>query len=580
MSWIFGVCASDNAAAKSAPLARFHDTPLHVCSRPGFYLAVGGIDETCHFRTTENTRTGGWVVVGMGLERSDFQVRILTGDDWDRKLTSTFDGTTSLLDELDGHFTAIRWDSKGIACACDQLGQRTLYYVESGEEVFFSTRLDWLAHATQRNEVDFEALGSKWLLFNQLSYDSCIKGIRRLGPSGRAFFSNGVLKKETGSVWLPVFSGGKIDDAIAVVEGFADCAFTQPRTVTLGLSGGIDSRFLLAMLTRKGTGDVRVHTFGEPEDPDVSVAAMVARSVGAEQTLFNDPIPDPDTCLAMARSYVAQTQLIEPVASAVRLRYYGRLRALGRMMIDGGFGEIARRQYLNRLARFGRFALRRGDVDALLPLMSVPRGRVFVPEVQKMLESGTRRDLQTTLESMPPLRDVGIGNFVDLLAVRTRVPNYGGPEQARLDCEVFNFMPFVQPSFLRAVFASDVRTRANARFYRRYIASRKKALTRFPLVKSGSTYRFGLPLLAVHATTFAKKKAGRYYRDGSTDAFLHTIREYVQDLAASQSVLSCPLYDSAAIRSAVQAYYSGVPGFAGTVAWWLTFEMWRSGLKR
>lgn len=564
----------------TATLSQFHDKPLHSVCQPGLYVAAGGIAETCHFHSGDIIGNRGWVVVGTGLERVNAHVRILTREDWEKKLTTPLDDTTSHLGTLDGHFTAVQWDSGTIGCACDQLGQRTLYFADSGDEVHFSTRLDWLAHATLKNEIDFSALGSKWLLFNQLSYDSCVKGIERLGPSGRAFFSNGVTAKKTSNAWLPVFSGGNIDDAIAVVKGVADCAFTQPRTVSLGLSGGMDSRFLLAILAREGDRDLRVHTFGEQHDPDVSVATAIARSVGAEQTIFNDSIPHRDTCLAMARSYVAQTQLIEPVASAIRLQYYGRLRALGRMMIDGGFGEIARRQYLNRLARFGRSALRKGNIDRLIPLMNVARGRVFVPEVQKMLENGTRRDLQATLEAMPPLADIGIGNFVDLLAVRTRVPNYGGPEQARLDCEVFNFMPFVQPSFLRAVFASAVRSRANARFYRGYIASQKKALTRFPLVKSGSTYRFGLPLLVTHAITTAKKKAGRYYRDGSTDAFLHTIREYVQDLSASTSVLECPFYDTDVIRKGVQSYYAGVPGYTNVVHWWLTFEMWRSTLKR
>lgn len=248
-------------------------------------------------------------------------------------------------------------------------------------------------------------------------------------------------------------------------------------------------------------------------------------------------------------------------------------------MIDGGFGEISRCQYLNRIAVLGKSSLRGGDVEGLLRLMRVERGRIFLPEIQALMEREAASDLRALISTMPPVEEVGIGNFVDLLAVRMRVPNFGAPEQQRLDCALLNFMPLVQPSFLRTVFAMDVRFRESGRIYREYIRSHAPQLTQIPLVKGGSTYRFGLPLLAVHAVTLMKRKAGMYYRDRSTGEFLGAMKEYVQDLAGSAEVSTCPYYDVPAIRKAVQAHYAGVPGHAGTVHWWLTFELWRRGLR-
>ena len=151
-------------------------------------------------------------------------------------------------------------------------------------------------------------------------------------------------------------------------------------------------------------------------------------------------------------SFVAQTLLVEPSTSYMKLRYISKLRKDVRMMIDGGFGEIARRQYLNRVVTFGRQALLTRDTTRLLQLMRSHRADIFSAEVSRLLENGAFNSLEKILDEMPAVEKIGVENFADLLAVRTRVPNTGASEQARIDTEILNFVPLVQPSFLRAVF--------------------------------------------------------------------------------------------------------------------------------
>jgi hypothetical protein len=578
MSWIFGVWKQEKPLQDLHLLRSLHDPPLHSCVQAHLYLAIGGIPETCSFNLTGDHDDAGWTVAGCGMIRAGADVRVLQRADWDRLHTGDHRSRCDALHALDGHFVSVRWNAAGITFACDQLGQRTIYFREERGALYFSTRLDWLARATGRSEIDFDAIGSRWLMFNQLSYRSGVQGIQRLGPAGYAHFSSGQPGLNEHAPWLPTFTGGRIGEAIDIAEAFVECACHQTQTVSLGLSGGMDSRLLLAMLTTRTSNRIQAHTFGEAADPDVSIAGAVARQTGIHQIVFNDPIPEQSECITLARSFVARTQLNEPVSSIGKLRYYERLRAGGAMMIDGGFGEIARRQYLNRVAKLGRGALRRGDVPGLLRLMRVPRADVFVPEITQRMERAIHDDLHRTLTAMPPVGEIGIGNFVDLLAVRTRVPNYGGPEQSRLDSEILNFMPLVQPSFLRAVFASDVHSRSNGRFSTQYIAARCRGLTQFPFVKSGVTYRFGLPTLAVHLITTAKGRFGNRYRDNSTDVILHRMEDYVRDLAGSSAVRNSSLYDTAKVKNAVEAYYRGEPGRTGIVNWWLTFELWRASL--
>jgi hypothetical protein len=572
MSWLFAISrkCDDTTTEESYP----HGTPLGIISTPHLYIAIGGNPDTAIREHNTETSTG-WAVVGTGIRRSNSGASILTRDEWGHILAQeSFDA-----DYIDGHFVALRWKDDRIECFTDQLGQRTVYYASYYGGICISTRIDWVARTTDHSELDFASLGGRWLLFNQLRYDSCIAGIERLGPGGQAAFSNGRLNNSLPFIpWLPSFEPGTADTAMNIVQQFAQCGLKHHHSPTLGLSGGLDSRFLLALLISNPDHDLATHTFGAPNDPDVQIAQQIAATLGLPNYHLNDPLPDVQTCIDGIRSFVSQTLLIEPATSWLKLRYYVKLRDYRRLMIDGGFGEIARRQYLNRVVRLGGAAVRTRDTTRLMQLMRAPRADIFSPEVTALLESGTRSSLESAIVAMPPVEKIGIEDFADLLAVRTRVPNYGAPEQARLDGEILNFMPLVQPSFLRAVFGIPAKQRSNAGLYYNIIRGSNPALSRFPLAKSGFAYRFGLSSNAIWLLLRLKSKLAKPYSDSMPDQLLAHLREYVIDIAHSKSVAENPAYDYRKIVDAVTRYYAGELHLRSTVDWWLTFELWRRSL--
>jgi hypothetical protein len=357
------------------------------------------------------------------------------------------------------------------------------------------------------------------------------------------------------------------------------CALDHQYTPSLGLSGGLDSRLLLALLTSSSKQGYVTHTFGDPEDPDVQVAGRITTALGLFHHYFNDPLPDVERCVSGIRSFVAETILIEPGTSYLKLRYYPKLREDGRLMIDGGFGEIARRQYLNRVVRFGRAALRTRDSSRMFQLMRSYRADIFSQEVTILLEAGARLSLDKVLNEMPAAEKIGIENFADLLAVRTRVPNYGASEQARLDSEILNFMPLVQPSFLRAVFGIPAKLRSNAGLYYDIIRTLNPTLGQFPLTKSGITYRFGLSTNLSWLTTKVKSNVTKVYSDPKPDQLLARLREYVVDVAHSKDVATNSMYDYRKVIDAVSRYYRGEHHLRSRVDWWLTFELWKRSLS-
>ncbi len=570
MSWIFGILSRSSSSVISHHRSTIHSRALHTVSAEGLYIAVGGIPETCAGQFFAND---GWAVVGLGLQLTNDRAGILSPSEWQSVLSNP----NADLRRLDGHFVAVRWSPGIVECFTDQLGLRTLYVGQQEGEICFSTRLDWVARYTGKTEIDLAAFGSRWLTFNQLFGESTVLGIRKLGPGSKATLSHNSINIED-VPWLPDLKSASGSEVVSILKNFSRPFLSDGMTISLGLSGGTDSRTLLSLLEQNPRQSYSVHTFGHPDDPDVRISGDITTRLGIERCYFFEPLPPSDECIQLMREFVAHTQLVEPVSGIIRLRYYSFLRDRNKLMLDGGFGEIVRRQYLNRLLLRGKAALRKRDVNAILPLLRVHRGSFFTPEVTSMMERETKKHIDGLLDAMSDIDEFGIENFIDLLAVRTRFPNYGGLEQARLDGEVINYMPFAQPSFLNKMFSLPLSLRRNGNLCRNIIRSCPE-LTGFPLVKYGTTYPFQLSSLPAMVLTRAKRKLGFGFADPTIDEYLHHMKEFVLDTAHSESVKTYPAYNYKKVCDLVDGYYLQQQPVAGGVDWWLSFELWRQSLS-
>ncbi len=579
MSWMVG-WLSDNLPVDAAQiLSAGHPEALFKASNSHFCILAGGLARTIrHENDTSQAKLSGagWLVCGLGIQKVDDHCSFLSESDWQSLLSSA---DVPQFRTIDGHFVAGRWADGKVELFSDQLGLRTLYVAQADEGVFFSTRIDWLSELVKGATVDFRQLGPRWMSFNQLSYQSCLYGVQRLGPGGHGILTARSVQLRSES-WLPAHTDDASESTfLSHLQALTNPALQADERISLGLSGGLDSRTLLAvLLNRKAAFDV--HIFGSDIDPDVRTAITIAGDEQLRTVLFDDPVPDTDDCIRLMREYAAQAHLCEPVTSIVKLRYYDRIQKQNKLMMDGGFGELLRRQYLNRLLYRGRAALKTLDPGAIASFLSVDRGRIFTNETWKIMEEGVALQLEGVLEDMPPIEELGKGNYLDILAIRTRVPNWGSPEQARLDSTVLNYMPFVQPSLLNFAFSLPVSRRANGRIFRRLINSVHPSLSRYPLSKAGTTYPFQLNTLQAWAWTRIKSRLGRPYQDTMRHQVLERVKPFVMDTLESSDVRSYGAYDREYISRVVREYYSGNLQLANTVDWWLTFELWRKSLRR
>lgn len=544
-------------------ISTLHDTPLHGEEGAAHYVQVGGLPETCHSGVLPGG--GRWWVVGIGIRCHALTCHFLGAADWQEVLSQPQPD----LAVLDGHFVAVRRTENRTEAFTDSLGTRTLYLAKRPGGIAFSTRVDWLATLCGGLSIDVAAFGSHWLAFNQLSTQSQIKDIRRLGPGGHAVIQHGQLQV-TESRFTPVIEESDPDGAEFIDTLSAFCNPADGRAVSLGLSGGLDSRLLL---TLQGGP---VHIFGPADQADVRVAMRMATRVGLAPVHLYEGIPNAHACIALLRERAATAQITSGASSLLGLRYYGALRERGLRVMDGALGEAARRQFMNRLLILGKGAITGGNPQLILRCIRAARADIFNAEVLAAMMRGAMVEIEEEFAALPPIAPE---DAVDLLGVRARLPNFFGLEQNRLDGIAECYMPFAQPSVMRAVFRIPARLRKSGRMYRRLIRDRRPALARFPLVKDGRTYPFRLPALAAHMFTRARKYTSRLPAHTERARFLETLKPFVLDTAHSEEVRTFTAYDAEKISRLVMDYYNGNTARAAEVDWWLSFEMWRRMLK-
>jgi len=570
MSWFFGIAISQDKQLDRSSFHIPHPEPLIVISTSCLYLAFGGIPETCV--VVQETESSGWAIVGLGIKTTDDKATLMKKEDW--LLIIAAEQFPYKI--LDGHFIVLRWKNDQIEMFSDQLGLRTAYAATFQDHVCFSTRLDWVAQTSRKNELELEAVAGRWLLFNQLSYNSCVKGIERIGPSGQLVISKGAIISNTCCDWLPEFSSRPLNVMMDELRKIIQGATESDWKVAMALSGGLDSRVIFSMLFNDPRKCFSTFSFGEKNDPDSQISSRIAIDQNISHQHFLKPIPKSHELLEMIREYAAENILVEPISTLLRLQHYKDLYHQGNIIVDGGFGEIARRQYLNRLATFGKEAILQKNSTRALEYLRVSRADIFQPEVTQIFEEEASVSLDRKFSEMPEAVNIGIENFINLLSIRSRFPNFGEAEQARSDVAVVNFMPMAQPSFLSAVFSTDLSLRKNGRLFRDFIKKEVPQLSKYELVKGGTTYPFYLSHKMSYGFVKLKKKLRQTYIDSTSERVLECLKNIILDLA--QESKSFSLYAHKKIDFAVKSYYSGDKRQQRVVEWWLTFDLWRRSL--
>lgn len=568
MSWIVGYLGQSLSTHRRDQLSALAADALVVRSERTFYVAAGGRQETC-LGGDLGENEGHWCVVGTGVRLNSEECHLLAARDWRRRLSSE----RPRLDRLGGGFVGLRWQSRRLEAFSDVLGLRDLYWQRVDNGFIFSTRPDWLASLQGGLRIDWKAFGSHWLAYNQLSHRSLFQDVARLGPGGYAILTDESARTES-HPFSPRGSGRHESPSSLLA---AQLRTSDERSISLGLSGGMDSRTLLALRPRNDR--FGVHIFGPRSREDVRVALSMADEERLPFSHFHVPPSGHDELLQVVTEHSVQAQAVSPASTSLSLRYYPELRSQQKLVVDGGFGEIMRRQYMNRLIRRGAVTIRKRDSKAALDFVRFERASVFSDSLRQVFERGASDDMALLLQEVAGWLELGLENAVDLMNVRTRLPNFFGYEQARLDGLVQNFMPFAHPRLIDSVFDISARRRRYGRISKRIIAANGPRLRRYPLVKSDISYPYGLPRVASSVYIKLTKRFGATSEPEYRTLVLGRLKEFVLDRIGSSAVRNHHAYDHSRLLDLAESYYRD--GSRGAeLDWWLAFDLWRTEVEQ
>ena len=496
---------------------RFDD----VMRKDSLVLLVSGIKDNIQIanRETETVAVFGYPLVYSNRKYSKYDIS--RSFHFDKNIHSN----RKNLNDIEGHFCGVRYDGARAELFNDIMGYRDLYYVCNDDRIIFSSRLDILTSFTDSYRLDNRALGSLWYLHNHISEDCVISGINRLAAGAYVSWENGKVEKIS-TPYIPDIKPCTEDELNEQLRAFFAIADDNGKASQLALSGGMDSRYLLAFFADKAC---RLFTLGNPKHPDCYIAKALA-----EKTNRSIAILEPETLkfndiIGKAEEFCGITALTVPCSEMLLKERYKTAGTPDSITFDGGVAEMARRGLYNRLLFDMRGKLNSAYAEEITRKMLYFSSDIFADEVKQEQLRYAEEAVAELFDKLPDEKQIGSENFVDLLGLRTKLPNYIGQEQARMDEFMVNLTPFVQKTILNTAFGLPLSEKNSARMVKRFIRNNCPALAQVPLVKGDVTYPFSMPNLPAKVFAKIKKCINLNYFDTSKNQFLLSSKEFMLD---------------------------------------------------
>lgn len=584
MSWILGAISTERIDNEII-LSTFGEKIDYKYETDKIKLYAGSSSENLYFHKDKSNDNKGWIVVGIGLQNNLEATNILQKEDWNKILER--DDRREIIKNLDGHFIIIEWNGSSLSFYSDVLGLRDIYVAQNKNIVFFSTNVVWLSKFINL-ELDFSEFGSRWLLFNQISDKSIFKDIHRVvaGKSVKISINKNLLIEFSDFNWLPSSTTKQfgVEEFSSKLNSLINIKLPNEKHLSLSLSGGMDSRVILSFLLKNNDLDFDTHTFGSPTHPDSIVAQAITDKLKIKHEQFNAAIPKADKCIEEISRYTSATLVNNAASSFIQLQNYSFLYNKNVALIDGGFGEIWRREFFFKLFLRGKNALLERNIKKIIPYLMLERADIFTTEVFEQMMRGIDTQLNDLFAKLPKIEIDSLMNWLDLFAIKTRLINYYSHEQTRLDNYLVSVMPFIQPSLMSNLLNMPIQLRQNGKLFRKIIENNAPILEKFSLAKGQSVHPYFLNSLQSRLYGIVKEKFKlNKYQENYSQTLLNNLKEYVYDMLNSRAVKETSYYDYTKIKTIVESYYKGNTSLIKSLDWWLSFELYRrsfSSLKK
>lgn len=564
MSWIFGYYGSIDSRTKTLIKDIILKSDV-IVNNPTYFIAAGGF--TPNYKYFPDMKT---IVLGFGIIDNGGAYKWMSEKDWTAVLSDN-----SNKNEIEGHYLILQWNDNECIFRSDPVGLRTIYFLKKKNATFFSTKIEYLTKLQESNKIIFFEFGAKWLLYNKFSFNHFIEGIDKLPPGSVAWVSKYGIQITQNKYDLD--STEKTgDELIQQLIKLLKIQNDNGYKISFGLSGGLDSRFLLAILLKENI-DFELHTFGYNDDPDVVIAQKVANKLGLKLNHIKSKNLFDQKYILNVVDYSADIELVEPISTFLKLETLNNPYFKDKILIDGALAEIARRQLLNKLVYFGKGDLKKQNSEKLMKYFSSSRPFFFKQSVYEEMLKGAIYDIDQIFQDIQYFKKSSIENFADMIVYKYKVPNGIGLEQTRLDQFLVSFMPFGQMKTFNICQSIPVSSKTNSKILYNYIDAYAPALAKIPLVKAGLTYPYKSSTIK---SQLIRKYKSFFGIEKNLDKvnFYNSIKHIVLQTLSEDKIKKYKPYDMKKVSEIVNGFYGGNRQYTDSLDWLFGFELYRKKL--
>ena len=384
-----------------------------------------------------------------------------------------------------GAYVIIKWNQQGIQVVTDTVGLRDLYYFHDIKNhcLFLSSSAFEIATRVG-TPLKLDEIASSWICYNKINQHSLYEGIQRVVQGKNVAFAydfEATIRQQR----LEYPNSNPHEQLIHLFESID----LGHREAFLALSGGVDSRYLLSIMMAI-QANFTCCSYGSVQDNlDSRIAEQICEEVGIKHQCFvansnNVTTQSIKEDLSYTYSYFLTPQHV------LRLRENEALDK-GRVVFDGGFGEIFRGAFLKKIQWQGKKALKYASAKDLLPLLSDSKPNIFRDHIWKELKDSVIAELDRYLNNQDIEVRSNPSDWIKEFSFKSRLPNFYGSEQLKNDHYQLNIMPFTWAPVLLGF----LNTSRNPIDFKKHI--HHTILRQFPLIKGDLSIPFRTPTMIV-----------------------------------------------------------------------------------
>ncbi|HPN37821.1 MAG TPA: hypothetical protein PL041_05415 [Melioribacteraceae bacterium] len=545
-------------------LSKFADN-LKVIEIPNGYLFIRLKDPNIYCKQELNK---GFVISGLGIESTSEGFNNVNLANWEKYVYYPFN-----ISFPDGHYCGISWINNKTYFFNDILGIKHLYTKNDDSKYYFSNSLFTLQQITNSFKLTQNEFFAAWFLNAKINYKPLIEGIERINGINEFIGVN--LTEHVEHEWIPTFNAKVNSNNFDVVlKKLMLFGLNRFQKFSLGLTAGLDSRLLLSYLLKSGRGNWVTHTFGDENLPDIIYSKNISTTLGFKHNIYNYELPKKEDLISTLANYVSFTNISIPVSETIQFGMHNHFADLNTITVDGSYGETYRRQMLNRLLIVGKEALYNKDFTQISKHLKSSRPNIFNTELRSKIEESVINSIAEIYELMPSLADISLENWLDIFAIKIKMPNTTAYSQHCLDTICTAVTIFLQPTLLKIGISLPLEDRINGRMFRELINKNAPTLKTFPLVKNNYSYPYNLGNKASYIYTKIKSKIFKQYNWTLNAKILDLSKEYLIDSINSVNFKSDELLNKNLITNSIYGYYKGEKEENKTVTeWFLTYHL-------